>query len=648
MAFVQLSGISLAFGERQILKDAMLNLAPGSRTALTGANGSGKTTLMRIIAGEIRPDSGNIVRQKDTKTSYLPQSGVVHMGSSLLDEAETAFDSIRSYLTEIREIEKKLADVTGEGPETQRLLETLHHHQEHLQDSGFYSRRERMDQVLRGLGFSASDFSRRTDEFSGGWQMRIALAKVLLECPDIILLDEPTNYLDIEARTWLEEYLAAFKGGVLVVSHDRYFLDVTVKDVAEIFSGRLSRYVGNYTAYEKRREGEVASLMDSYRRQQEEISRQEDFIRRFRYNASKAAMVQSRVKQLEKIVPIEVPESMKRVRFSFPEPPHAGRRILAAENLSKSYDAGPVLDDLSFELERGDKLVVAGRNGAGKSTLLRILAGRDAAFSGKVQYGAGAAVGYFAQEQNEELDAGRSVVEEIESVCPTALFPKIRTMLGAFLFQGDDIYKSVSVLSGGERNRLALLKMLLHPANLLVLDEPTNHLDMNSKDVLLDALRAFKGTVVFVSHDRYFIEGLSDKVLELRAGMPPRLFPGNYEYYLYRISREEETSRGASINPPAAEAASRSRIGREEAKTRRNSLRRLERREEELLRKIEELEDGHRELQLRMALPEVYSDGGKVKELKESLVRNECEQKDLHGEWEELSGLLEAARADGI
>jgi len=496
---------------------------------------------------------------------------------------------------------------------------------------------------------SAGDRDRATDEFSGGWQMRIALAKILLETPDILLLDEPTNYLDIEARTWLEEYLKTFPGGVLVVSHDRYFLDVTVNEVVEIFSGRLTRYAGNYTAYEKRRESELAALKESYRIQQEEIARQEEFIRRFRYNASKAAMVQSRIKQLEKRVPIEIPESMKRMHFSFPEPPHSGRRILSVEGVTKSYSSVPVLKDLCFALERGDKLVVAGRNGAGKSTLLRILAGADHSFSGRVEYGAGARIGYFAQEQDESLDPSRSVVEEIEAVCPTPLFPKIRNMLGAFLFRGDDIHKSTAVLSGGERNRLALLKMLLHPANLLILDEPTNHLDMNSKDVLLDALREFAGTVIFVSHDRYFIEGLAGKVLELRAGHPPRLFPGGYDYYLFRISREEEEQEN---RPDSAEslrasvpAASAARTDREEAKRRKSILRRLERREEEVLARIEELEEEHRELQRRLALPEVYADGAEVKAVMEKISRNEGERGSLHIEWEKLSAEIEEARS---
>jgi ATP-binding cassette subfamily F protein 3 len=650
MAFVQLSGISLAFGDRRILSDVSLNLASGSRCALSGANGSGKTTLMKIIAGEIAADSGSVTRQKDTRVSYLPQSGIVHSGLSLLEEAERAYEPIRAYLAEIETIETALTKMSGDGPETAKLLKTLHHHQEHVEDSGYWSRAQKTDMVLRGLGFTSADMSRRSEEFSGGWQMRIALAKILLEDPDILLLDEPTNYLDIEARGWLKKFLDTFKGGVLIVSHDRWFLDAVVREVAEIFSSRLTRYAGNYSAYEKRRREETASLLDAYRRQQEEIARQEDFIRRFRYNASKAAMVQSRVKQLEKLVRVEVPESMKRIHFSFPPAPRSGRWVVKAEGIAKSYGEHSVLKNLTFELERGEKLVVAGRNGAGKSTLLRILAGQDAAFDGGLEFAAGVRKAYFAQDQETQLDAGHSVVEELEAVCPTALFPKIRTMLGAFLFPGDDIYKSVSVLSGGEKNRLALLKMLLHPANLLILDEPTNHLDMNSKDVLLDALKEFEGSVIFVSHDRYFIEGLATRVLELRAGLPPRFFPGGYGYYLDHAEEKAADGRGLSGKDRAAtpeekpSAQISSAASREEKKRLQTLVRRLEGREEEILSLSAKLENRHNEIRTALENPDTWSDGMKMKALKEELAANAKEQAALHAEWEKTSGELEEAK----
>ncbi|MDR1316795.1 MAG: ATP-binding cassette domain-containing protein [Spirochaetales bacterium] len=648
MAFVQLSGICLAFGDRQILRDVTLNLSSGSRCALTGANGSGKTTLMKIIAGGIPADSGSLTCQKDTRVSYLPQSGIIHSGLTLFEEADLAYEPIRAYLDEIEDIEKALTKVTGEGPRTAKLLETLHHHQEHVQDSGYWSRGQKIDMVLRGLGFSSGDMSRRGEEFSGGWQMRIALAKVLLEDPDILLLDEPTNYLDLEARGWLKKFLDTFKGGLLIVSHDRWFLDAVVREVVEISSSRLRRYTGNYSACEQVREREAREALEAYKQQEEEIARQEDFIRRFRYNASRAAMVQSRIKQLEKLVRVEAPHSIQRSHFSFPPAPRCGRWVIRAEGISKSYAELPVLKNLSFELERGEKLVVTGRNGAGKSTLLRILAGQDTVFSGAFEFAAGVRKAYFAQDQESRLEAKRCAVEEIEAVCPAALFPKIRTMMGAFLFQGDDIYKSVSVLSGGEKNRLALLKMLLDPANLLILDEPTNHLDLDSKDALLEALREFEGSVVFVSHDRYFIEGLATRVLELRAGLPARFFPGGYGYYLDRVLAQENPAGDVPAisvedrNP--TRGVRNSAAEREEKKRRQALVRRLERREEEILALLSGLESRSREIRAALEDPHVWADGARMKALKEELAGNEREQAVLHTDWEKTCGELEEAK----
>jgi ATP-binding cassette subfamily F protein 3 len=543
MAFVQFSRVSLAFGDRDILKDAGLHLAAGSRACLTGANGSGKSTLMKVIAGNLPADSGERIIQKGTRISWLPQSGIVHQGRSLREEAETAFNSLRDMTGRMEEIGGILETVKDGESRTAGLLEEYHHIQETLESSGYYRRDAALAMVLPGLGFSPEDFDRDTGEFSGGWQMRIALAKVLLERPDILLLDEPTNYLDIEARTWLETWLKNFSGGYLLVSHDRYFLDCSVNEVYEIFQGRLKRYAGNYTAYEKVREQELETLIKRYAEQQEEIARAEDLIRRFRYKASKAAMVQERIKKLEKMERIEIPESLKKISITLPPPPHSGRIALTLSGLEKNYGPRQVLSDLDLLLESGERLVAAGRNGAGKTTLLRIIAGQDSDFTGTVTYGAGVAPGYFSQDTAEAMTGKQSALEFLEAEAPTALIPRLRDMLGAFLFRGDDVYKPISVLSGGEKSRLGLLRMLLKPVNLLILDEPTNHLDLQSKDILLDALKAFTGTIIFVSHDRAFMEALSTKTLELRAaegGSPGahRLFYGNYSYYLDRIERE--------------------------------------------------------------------------------------------------------------
>jgi ATP-binding cassette subfamily F protein 3 len=441
----------------------------------------------------------------------------------------------------------------------------------------------------------------------------------------------------LEARTWLEGFLADYRGGVLLVSHDRYFLDVTIKEVYELFSGKLSRYPGSYSAYENRRAKELEAIFEAWERQQEEIQKIEEFVRRFRYKESKAAQVQSRIKMLEKIVPIEIPEGMKKIHFKFPPAPRSGKITVKLENLGKSYGSLKVIDNLALEIERGKKIAFVGPNGAGKSTLMRIIAGVDGSYEGSMVLGSGVEVGYFAQDSAEKMSSQRTVEEEAESVCPNDLVPKIRNMLGAFLFRGDDVEKPVSVLSGGERSRLALLKMLLHPANLLVLDEPTNHLDLTSKDVLLDALRAFEGTVLFVSHDRGFIEELADLVLELEAGSTPRLYYGDYRYYLEKKkSLDEEYGE----NPGSEEAAKVEDMPKslswEEEKARKARIKKLKRREEEISGRLESLSKSKKALEDLMALPANYSDGAKVKKIIASLAEVEKEAASLNEEWLEV------------
>ncbi|MBP5451839.1 MAG: ABC-F family ATP-binding cassette domain-containing protein, partial [Treponema sp.] len=535
MAFVQFSKVSLAFGERDILKDVSVYLQSGSKAALTGANGAGKSTLIKIMAGIQDVDSGERIVQKGTRIAYLPQSGLVHHGCTLKEEADKAF----AWGYQIQEEIDSLGSQMEQNPDqSQRLAEEQDELLSKLESSGWYRREGTCEQVLLGLGFSRDDFSKQTDEFSGGWQMRIALAKALMCGPDILLLDEPTNYLDIEARNWLEGFLGDFKGGFLLVSHDRYFLDHTINEVYELFNGDLKRYPGNFTHYEEVRKVELESLIAAYEQQQEEIHHLEEFIRRFGYKATKAAQAQDRQKQLDKMVRIEIPESLKKIHFTFPEAPHSGQLVLTLENITKQYgDNPPVVKNLDFVLEKGERLVVAGRNGAGKSTLLRIIAGEDKDFSGNVKLGAGVSIGYFSQDSAERITGSESILERLESKCPLELIPKARDMLGAFLFRGDDVFKSIDVLSGGEKSRIALLELLLRPVNLLVLDEPTNHLDMHSKDVLLDALKDFGGTVIFVSHDRVFIVDLATRVLELHPGTY-RNFPGDYRYYMQRLQDE--------------------------------------------------------------------------------------------------------------
>ncbi|MFP4365447.1 MAG: ABC-F family ATP-binding cassette domain-containing protein, partial [Spirochaetia bacterium] len=480
MSFIQLSDVSLSFGAQQVLSGCSATMYKGERTALVGPNGCGKTTLLKILAGMAAPDSGTCYHPPGSTVYYLPQSGISHSGKSLYAEAETAFQPLHAQEAKMRELEVRMAKLTSSDSSTEKLVEQHHTIQEKLLEQGYYQRDEYIHRVLTGLGFSEKDFECRTDQFSGGWQMRIALAKALLTHPDILLLDEPTNYLDIEARTWLEDFFGSYSGGLMVVSHDRYFLDVTVNKVAELFQGMLRVYNGNYSAYKEVREKELEALYAAYEKQQAEIAKHEDFIRRFRYNASKASLVQSRVKLLEKLERIQIPENMKTMHFHFPPAPRSGKIPVALEGLSKSYGAKHVLSELNFELERGEKVVIAGVNGAGKTTLSRIVAGADCDYEGTVKYTSGVKIGYFAQNQEEHLDPEKTVLETAEEDCPTELFGQLKNLLGAFLFRGDDVEKKVGVLSGGEKSRLALLKLLLEPVNLLILDEPTNHLDMTS------------------------------------------------------------------------------------------------------------------------------------------------------------------------
>lgn len=659
MAFVQFSQVSLAFGDRDILKNITVNLQTGSKVALTGANGAGKSTLIKVLAGIIPPDSGSRAVQKGCRISYLPQSGLTHQGCTLKEEADKAFEFGYEIQNQIDMIGERLAAQQGN---TSALVAQQAELIQKLEDSGWYRREAAAETVLLGLGFSRADFSRKTEEFSGGWQMRIALAKALMQGPDILLLDEPTNYLDIEARSWLESFLQNFRGGFLLVSHDRYFLDVTINEVYELFNGDLRRYPGNFTHYEKVREIELKTLISEYEQQQQEINKLEDFIRRFGYKATKAAQAQEYQKKLEKMKRIEIPESLKKIRFSFPPAPHSGRLVLRLRNICKSYDGRRnVLDNLELTLESGERLVVAGRNGAGKSTLLRIIAGEDSDFSGDIVPGTGVKIGYFSQDNAEKIRGSGTILEYLEARAPLELIPRLRDMLGAFLFRGDDVYKPLDVLSGGEKSRIALLQLLLSPVNLLILDEPTNHLDIHSKDVLLSALRDFGGTVVFVSHDRGFIERLATRVLELRPGAF-RLFPGDYEFYMDQLAKfgdAEDSQKSSekkdfktdfsdphsgSKNPADDDAGIKSsakKLSWEEQKQRDSSRRKIEREVRALEEKIARLEAEKADLEREIALPEVYSNGEKARAVQRDLAAVSEKIDEATLEWEATAGKLE-------
>lgn len=646
MAFVQFSQVSLAFGDRDILKNVSVNLQSGSKVALTGTNGSGKSTLIKVMAGLVQPDSGQRVVQKDARIAYLPQSGLTHHGCALREEADKAFEFGYELQSEMEKIGDRLK--AGEGNEKQ-LLERHDAILNELEDSGWNRRHVMAEQILIGLGFSREDLDKMCEEFSGGWQMRIALGKALMVNPDILLLDEPTNYLDIEARGWLEKFLDNYTGGFLLVSHDRYFLDHTVNEVYELFNGELRRYPGNYSHYEKVREVELETLVREYEKQQSEIAHLQEFINRFGAKATKAAQAQERQKMLDKILEkqIVIPESLKKIHFKFPPAPHSGRLVATLTGITKTYDGvTKVLDNLELVVENGERLVVAGHNGAGKSTLLRIIAGVDPDFTGSVKLGSGVQIGYFSQDNAETLKGSSTVLETIESEAPLELIPRVRDMLGAFLFRGDDVHKSLDVLSGGEKARVALLKLLLRPVNFLILDEPTNHLDMHSKDVLLDALKDFGGTVIFVSHDRGFIESLSTRVLELKPGKF-RTFPGDYKYYMERLEAEEKGEEGSleqnSICKENTEQKEKTqtKLSWEEQKKVEAEKRKAEKAVKTLEESILKLEEEKSVYEKQMADPEVYTNGEKAKSVQKKIEDLAQKLEELNLEWMEAAEVLE-------
>ncbi|MDE7290425.1 MAG: ABC-F family ATP-binding cassette domain-containing protein [Treponemataceae bacterium] len=662
MAFIQFSKISLAFGDRDILKDVSVNLKTGTKAALTGANGAGKSTLIKIMAGLVEPDSGKRTAQSGARIAYLPQSGLTHRGRTLKEEADLAFDYGYKIQNQIEEIGEKLKQIPSENVSAQNaLLEQHSALMETLENSGWYRRESLAESVLLGLGFSRDDFEKMTDAFSGGWQMRIALAKALMQQPDILLLDEPTNYLDIEARAWLEDFLQKYSGAFLLVSHDRYFLDVTINEVYELFNGELKCYPGNFSHYEKVRELELQTLIAAYKKQQEEIEHLQSFVDRFRYKATKAVQAQERQKQLDKIVRIEIPESLKKIHFKFLAAPHSGRLVLQLDSVTKSYDGKTdVLSNLDLTIENGERVVAVGKNGAGKSTLLRIISEQDKNFSGTMTLGTGVQIGYFSQDSAETICGAETVLQYIENSCPLELVPKARDMLGAFLFRGDDVFKSLDVLSGGEKSRISLLKLLLRPVNFLVLDEPTNHLDMHSKDVLLDALKDFGGTVIFVSHDHAFIQNLATRVIELSPGHC-RNFVGDYEYYLGRIEDEkngtvghfsfgtdskfaEKKSGKIPVSNSAANEGTKQKsagaIKWEEEKRLASERRKIERQVEKLETQIAAKENEKKSLEEKLAEPEIYSNGEKAKEVQRKITALAEELESLNAEWESAAEML--------
>jgi ATP-binding cassette subfamily F protein 3 len=530
---IQLAGAGKRFGHKLLFEDLDWLITSKDHIGLVGANGTGKSTLLKVLGGMESLDYGTRNATKGMSAGYLPQDGLSLSGRTVFDECMSVFADLKAMEKEAEDLTHRLPDLDPESSEYLAASDRLHRIDSEFTTRGGYALEAQVGTVLDGLGFSKDDWSRPTEEFSGGWQMRIALAKLLLEKPNLLLLDEPTNHLDLEARNWLEGYLTNYPNAFVLISHDRYFLDVTVSRIIEIWNKQVFFYPGNYEKYLQQKTERRTQLEAAYKNQRERIEQLEAFINRFRYQATKAKQVQSRIKELDKIERIEVPPEEKTIHFTFPQPKASGRIVAEFRNVSKSYGEKEVFSGVNFVMERGDRIALVGVNGAGKSTLIKLLSGAEPLTAGDYQLGHNVDPDYFAQDQYKELDPDHTLIDDIAEVAPRTTQTELRSILGCFLFSEDDVFKRIGVLSGGERNRYALAKMLLHPSNFLLLDEPTNHLDLRAKDVLLNALQEYNGTVVFVSHDRYFLDKLATRVFEVAEGVVT-VFPGNYEDYQWR------------------------------------------------------------------------------------------------------------------
>jgi ATP-binding cassette subfamily F protein 3 len=557
---IQLSGAGKRFGHKLLFENADWLITPNDRVGLVGANGTGKSTLMKILAGLDTLDYGTLTIAKGTTAGYLPQDGLSLSGRTVFAECMSVFDELRAMEQELETLMHRIAELDHTSAEYADVADRYHRLEHEFQTRDGYSIEAEVGRVLMGLGFGKQDWQRQTDEFSGGWQMRLALAKLLLQQPNLLLLDEPTNHLDLEARNWLEDYLRNYPHALLLISHDRYFLDVTVNKIVEIWNKRLWFYAGNYDKYVTQKTQRNEQLQAAYRNQRDRIEQLEVFINRFRYQATKAKQVQSRIKELEKIERIEIPPEEKTIHFSFPQPKPSGRIVAEFNHVAKSYGTKEVFRDVSFVIERAERIALVGGNGAGKSTLIKLLAGSEPLTSGEYRLGHNTQPDHFAQDQYKALNPDARILEDLGDASPRSTQTELRSLLGCFLFSEDDVFKKIDVLSGGERGRYALLRLLLHPANFLLLDEPTNHLDLRAKDVLLDALTDYAGTVVFVSHDRYFIDKLATRVFEIGGGKLD-IYPGNYEDYLWRkqggnIEQEERIASALEARTSVADVPS--------------------------------------------------------------------------------------------
>jgi ATP-binding cassette subfamily F protein 3 len=638
---IELQNIGINFQGTWLFENLSWNIGDDDRIGLIGANGTGKTTILRIIAGQVESDKGIVLRSKKCNIGYLPQENITFSGRTLLDEMKSVFESAKSLFDTKHSIEARFGEVSPESEEFQELLEKHGEIEEEIQRIDGYTLENRAEKILSGLGFDRNVWGNLTETFSGGWEMRIALGKLLLQNPDYLLLDEPTNFLDIESIIWLENYLKSFQGGIVIVSHDRYFMDRLVKRVAEIELGQLIRYRTNYSGYLKEKEKRRGLTLKAYKEQQEEIVRLKAFIAKNKANKKKARLVRSREKILDKMELISAPALPKRARFVFSPAPRSGDKVMELKAIGMKYSKNTVFEDIDLTVRRGERVAVVGVNGMGKTTLAKILAGVLEPTWGERRLGANVEIGYFAQKTLEMLNRDNSVLSELETIAPAETETRLRTFLGAFLFSGDDAFKQVKVLSGGEKTRLAIAKILINPVNLLILDEPTNHLDLTGREVLAEALKAYSDTIILVTHDRSVIDAVATKVIEMDKGVM-EVYSGNYTDYVMAKTGAIEKEKDASDDLRKGDADPESRSHTQTLRSARSSRTRKNRKRKgdadskmsEMEKLIEEKEQRVSELEKSFMDPGTYSDKEKIKSLTVEHKSLKKEIKALYEQWE--------------